>query len=257
MPAASKYTLKPTLCKKFSGIIWRIETDVAHDQIAIETRYPNSKDVFFSVLNFKTGELFLDEIRTENDWWWNMDRLHQNTLLLHGYVSSNSPEHKGICAIDVTNGSTRWQNFSLALEGTSREGLIVYNPSMQPKKLQLVSLESGVVIKDSATGYTPLSRDIIFPGFFSDPALLPSFIPKNIASPVSYIKYNDKECWSFHTEKQGLYTEWLMISKEGEVVLSDILSSGIQKMNPEAFFIEKNHLFCIRSDQREIVSYLL
>jgi hypothetical protein len=257
MSAASKDTLKPTLCKKFKGIVWRIETDETNSHIALETRDPDSKAVNFSVLNYKTGESLLNEIRTENDGWWNMDRIQQNTLFLHGYLSENTPEHKGICAIDVWTGDIRWQNFQLALEDISEEGLIAYNPSLQPRKYQLISPFDGTTIQATISNYSALPREIIFPEIVTDTTLIPAYLPKNIVGPINYIKINGKECWSYHTESQGSFSQELLILQDGEVILSDILASGIQKLNPEAFFIQQNCLFCIRGNNKEIVTYLL
>jgi hypothetical protein len=256
MSGANKYTLKPTLSEKFEGIIWKIETDEVNQQIAIETRLPETKIVQFSVFNYRTGYRYLKEITTENNWWWNMDRIHQNKLFLHGYISENTPEHKGISAIEIESGEIKWQNFQLALEDISEEGLVVFNASLQPKKLQIASLESGQIIKSSASEYVPVSRTITFPDIISL-TTIPYFLPSNIVGPVHHITHSGKNLWSFHTNNKQLFSQHLVISENGIVLLSDILASDIQKLNPEAFFIQRNQLFYIRDRNREIVSYLL
>jgi len=256
MSASDKYTLKPILTEKFAGIIWKIETDEARKQIAVESRDAGSRLVTFSVFDYQTGQVLLKELRTESDWWWSLDRLHDNMLFLHGYLTDNSPEHKGISAIDVHTGTVKWQNFQLALENISAEGLIVYNPMLQPRKLQLASPQTGE-IKNSIDIFEPLPRDLVFPDIISDKALLPNFLPENTAGPVSYLKYQDKEIWSFHTVNQQHYSQHLLISQNNTIILQDILAAGIQKLNPEAFFLQKNCLFYIRGNYQEIVSYLL
>src|SRR5690606_24673232 len=211
MPVPAKYTLKPVLTEKFEGIIWKIETDAIQHQIAVETRDAGSRGVNVWVSNYRTGEVLLKEIRTESDWWWSLDRLQGGTLLLHGYLSDNSPEHKGISAIDVQTGEVKWQNFQLTLENIAEEGLIVYNPLLQPRKLQLASLQSGEIIKNHIDTYTPLSRDLTFPDIIPDKALHPRFMPENTTGPVSYLKYQEKEIWSFHTVDQQHYSQQLLV----------------------------------------------
>src|SRR5690606_11169518 len=129
---------------------------------AVESRDAGSRQTAFSVFNYQTGKVLLKEIRTESDWWWSLDRLHDDILFLHGYLSDNSPEHKGISAVDVYTGSIKWQNFQLTLENISDEGLIVYNPMLQPRKLQLASPQTGKIFHSIDT-FNPLPRELVFP----------------------------------------------------------------------------------------------
>lgn len=54
-----------------------------------------------------------------------------------------------------------------------------------------------------------------------------------------------------------VFIQKLVITENKEVILSNNFATGIQKLNPEAFFIHKSHLFCIRDNNYEIVSYSL
>ena len=186
-----------------------------------------------------------------------MDRIHQNRLFLHGYLSENTPEHNGICAIDVETGKTSWENFQLTLEDISDEGLVVYNPLLQPRKFSVISPTDGVHLRSGVSEYKSVERNITYPELVSDLALFPSYLPKNIAGPVSHLKYYNTDIWSYHTEDQGFFSQEILILKEEEIVLHDILTSGIQKLNPESFFIVQNHLFYLKGGYREIVTYLL
>src|SRR5690606_3536624 len=150
MSSAAKYTLKPILTEKFGGIIWKVEMDDTVRQIAVESRDAGSRVVSFSVFNYQTGATLLQELRTESNWGWSLDRLFQDTLFLHGYISDTSPEHKGICAIDVHTGAVKWQNFPLTLENITAEGLTVYNPLLQPRRLQIVSPHTGSIINSAS-----------------------------------------------------------------------------------------------------------
>ncbi|WP_423149630.1 DUF4905 domain-containing protein [Rubrolithibacter danxiaensis] len=246
-----------TLAEKFNGIIWKIETDASSSHIAIETRDAASKAVHFSAFNYATGKTLIREVTTEHGFWWSLDRIYNNTVFLHGYMSESSPEHKGIIALDIHTGAIKWQVFHLSLHDISEEGLIAYNPLLQLKKLQLLDFETGEYINSPDKHYLPVTRNIVFPDIVNGTSPLPAFIPENIAGPLFYTKISEKECWSFHMQEGGSFSQVLLISSGAEILQEDILASGIQKLNPEAFFIQPDYLFAVKGSNHEIVCYLL
>ncbi len=176
---------------------------------------------------------------------------------MHGYKNESSPEHSGIITWDAKTGETKWQRFNYALDTVSSRGLIVYNPSVQPLRPELISPETGETIQVLVTETAPLQRDIIFPEIYSKTLSLPDFIPPNAVEPFLHLKYDDKNCWAFHEKTEQGFTQKLIITQNDEIILTDNLAAGIQKLNPEAFFMQKSYLFCIRNNNYEITSYLL
>ncbi|HCN83600.1 MAG TPA: hypothetical protein DIT07_08255 [Sphingobacteriaceae bacterium] len=248
--------LKPGLSEKFNSIIWKIEIDEGQELIAIETRDKNAHSAAFSSFNYVTGKCYLKEQNTENSWWWGLDRAYNGLLYLHGYKSESSPEHSGIIAWDAKTGKIKWQRFNYALDNISDQGLIVYNPSIQSAKPELISPETGT-IKEIIAENALIQRHILFPEAYNNLLPLPDFIPSNAVEPFLYLDYHGKKCWSFHVKTEDGFTQKLIIAENDEIILSDNLATGIQKLNPEAFFMQKSYLFCIRNNNYEITSYLL
>lgn len=249
--------LKPSLSEKFSSIIWKIEIDVDQELLVVETRDKNAHSAAFSSFNYATGECYLKEQSTENSWWWGLDRAYKGLIYLHGYKNENSPEHRGIIAWDAKTGETKWQRFNYALGTVSRQGLIVYNPSVQPLRPELISPETGETMKEQMAETDPLQRDILFPEIYDKLLPLPDFIPANAVEPFLHLDYIDKSCWAFHVKTEKGFTQKLLITQNNEIILTDNLAIDIPKLNPEAFFMQKSYLFCIRNNNYEIASYLL
>lgn len=251
-----KYTLKPSLSETFKGIIWKVETDDDAPIVAIETRNIADRQASYSAFNYQTGECLFKEISVEDSWSWGIDRVHKGLVFLHSYVHESNPEHKGIIALH-TQGDIAWQHFNKTLYDVCDAGLVVYNPKIQPKNLELIAPENGEFLKTLSKPYIPVSKDILVPDVIEDTSRFQQLIPETITGPVFYKQIGEKDIFVYHVKNGELFNQQLAVYQGGKQILKDILAAGIQKLNPAAFFIEQMHLFCIRNNKQEFVSYLV
>jgi|GEM_PF-651977 len=257
MSSTTKYTLKPALQANFKGIIWKVETDPGNCIIAIETRDPKNRTASYSAFNFETGATLFKDVTVQDSWHWGLDRACHNFVYLHSYINEKTPEHKAIIALD-TSGNIAWQIYNRTLDSAIADGLVVYNPAVQQKHYELLNPASGITEKSNINNFVPLGRNIYFPEITSDPYLLRRIEDMGIlVGPVSYLIHNSKECVSFHAAKNSILSQYLLILSKGNVIHEEILEHNIQKLNPEPFYIEQDHLFCIRNNKAEIVAYLV
>ena len=256
MLSDNKYTIKPALTEKFSGIIWKIEIDNLRPLIAVETRNRETRTSSISVLNFETGETAFKELSVIDSWSWNLDRLHNGVTYLHSYLSKEAPVHKGIIALNL-EGNINWQAHNKTLHDISDKGLIAYDPRMQPRWLELLEEGSGKLIQSNINDYNPIARDIQVPNFISDKKVISLNLPGNIFGEVAFYHFNNKDVISYHTLNGDTYTQHLLVTEGDKIFLNENLEIGILKLNPEAFFISRSNLFCVRGEKREIVSYLV
>jgi hypothetical protein len=249
-------SLIQTLAATFKGIIWRVETDDKLPIIAIESRDISNRNTSFSAFNYQTGECLFKEISVPDSWFWSLDRISNATVLLHSFVNEGSPEHKGIVAIDSA-GEIIWQHYNKTLYDVAENGLVIYDPKIQQRRLDLIELGKGSTLANGIVNYNPVIRNIYVPDIKETSFISQSTLPQNLAGPLYSLTINNKEILAYHTQMENLYTQQLNVLENGEMVHQDYLAVNIQKMNPEAFFIERNHLFYIRADKQQIVSYLV
>ncbi|WP_207420547.1 DUF4905 domain-containing protein [Desertivirga brevis] len=255
MLSGSKY-IKPSLNEKFKGIIWKIEIDDKFPVVAIESRHAETHTASFSAFNFATGECLFREITVEDSWKWSLDRVSNGRIFIHSYLAEETPEHQGIIAF-THKGTIAWQQHNKALQDIAEEGLIVTDSKIQGKWIEILDPENGATIKSFAADYKPVLRDIIVPTFIYDRMLVPISLPDNTVGEIAFKEHNNKMIACYHTANENTFTQTLRIAGPQEVLLEDNLALNILKRNPEAFFISHNHLFCIRDEKREIVSYLV
>lgn len=256
MHSDDKYTLKPFLKEKFKGIIWKVVLDEEGPIVAIETRDAENHISQYSAFNFQTGECLFKEQSVEGSWLWSLDKVHRGLVFLHSYITEQSPEHKGIIALNQ-NGTIEWQHYNKTLYVVSMEGLVTYDPRLQPRRLELLKPEDGTLMGSNIQEYTSYEQEIVLPDIIHHQAGLPSFLPANIEGPVWGLSINNKNCYAYHLKTGDSLTQQLIISQDDTILIQDNLEQNIQKLNPEAFFISRHTLFCIRDEKREIVSYLV
>jgi hypothetical protein len=256
MSDSNNADLQPILSEKFQGIIWKIETDHAEPLIAIETRDIGNRTTAFSAYNSQTGHCLFKEMTIEESWFWSLDRVSDGVVFLHSYVHESNPQHKGIIAIS-NSGKIAWQQFNKALHEVTTQGIVVYNPNIQPKAFELLNAIDGSMISPKVENINPVSRNIITPSLLVDDSLIKHLLPPNTYGPISHCSYNDQKILAYHTQNGTLYDQILCIYKDSNLHLEVKLASDIQKLNPEAFFIEGGRLFCIRNNKQELVSYLV
>ncbi len=248
----NKNTLQPSLSEKFSGLIWKLKV---HERglIAIETRNAESRQVAFSAFDFITGETKFKEKTYDEGWNLSLAFAGQQNIVLNGYEHAQTPESKGILSVSSQDGSIIWQQFNVSLNDVQNAGMQVYDSRIQPRRYYWIDHNSAAVIPAPGSDVNPA---IFFPEI-DNKFIIPAIISHGVlAGELSVLHHSDKVIVSFHEVNADQMQQRLVVYQGDKILLDDILISGIQKLQPEAFFIQQNHLFCIRSKE-EIVAYLV
>jgi len=241
-------SIRPYINERFDGVIWRMEIDELSETLCVEVRNNEEKKVHFASLDLSNGETFFNSLATPERWLTGIETVYNGVLLLHFYQSETGPTHKGLLAIDAVTGKTLWSNFSWAFDHLTINGPAVYDTKIQPRKLFLIDVKTGATIR----GYEPSvdlesKNSVALPEIktsdFSDLNQLSTLVAGNM---IHYLEYNNLRIVSLHALNEGQLTQLLYVMKDDNVIYEDLLNSGIQKIQPEAFIIHKNHLIYIK-----------
>lgn len=247
--------LSPIFSEKFEGIIWKIEVNEKYDLIAIESRTLESKKTSFTVINYKTGEIYLKEKIFQELWNLNLAYIAEKNLIITAYGQPGSPESKGIISVNIKDSEVLWEHYNLSLYKATDEGLQVYDPRINPRRLSWISHIKGENIEESDK--IEHSNETLIHPEFKNQFVIPDFILiEEIVGDLSVLCVRDLKIISFHEKIQNNIQQRLVVYQEDTILLDEILIMDIQKLQPESFFMQKNHLFYIRN-KNEIVSYLV
>ena len=236
--------------------IWRMEIDEISNIIFLEVRSSEDKKVTFTSIDLGDGTINFTELRMPERWLTGIEAAYNGVLLTHNYQSEKGPVHKGLIGIDGVSGQTLWSNYTLAFDLLSINGPVVYNAQIQPKKLLLADIKTGSTLR----AYQPLI-DTQLDNHIVSAQLLPASFLKHITFPaepygntVHYMEHNNYRIVSLHTFLDEQLEQHLYIyNAEDVIVYHDLLQTHIQKLQPEAFVLNKNKLIYLKNRSELIV----
>jgi hypothetical protein len=245
---------QPLFSHQFDGTIWRMEIDELTDTLVAEIRNEADKQVSFASLSLTTGQLYFKGFTTDERWLTGVEAVYHGVALLHYYKHESGPEHKGIIAINATTAESMWSNYSNAFDHLSINGPVVYNTSLQPKKLLLADIGTGQALRNYDAQDKPLANNIVVPVSTSASQFAPGALPgEPFGNIVHYLNHNNYRIVSLHALKNGVLQQHIYIMDGTEVLYTDLLNDGIQKLQPEAFVLHKNALVYIKNRTEIIV----
>jgi outer membrane protein assembly factor BamB len=239
--------LIPHVTHQFNGIIWRMEIDPGSNTLFAEIRNEQDKLVSFASVNLASGKINFTDLTIDERWLTGIEAGLNGVLLLHHYQSAGSPTHKSIIAIDAATGQIIWSNYNITFSHMSVNGPVVFDARMQPRKLFTIDIKTSATLHN----YSPsidldVDTAIVLPDMVSadEAGELPERPFGNI---VHNLYANGYRIVSLHALKNDALSQSLYILEDGAVVYTDLLNTGIQKLQPEAFVLHNNHLVYLKN----------
>jgi hypothetical protein len=242
-------TMLPNINEQFNGAIWRMEIDELTETIFVEVRNSEEKKVYFGAVNLSNGKTLFKDLATAERWLTGIEAAYDGVLLLHLYQSETGPTHKGLLAIEATTAKPLWSNYTCSFGHLSVNGPVLYDARIQPRKLFLADIKTGATTRIyEPSVYKDLKNNIILPELKTPEFLSPGPVPLHaFGNKIHYLEYNNFRIVSLHALKGGQLTQSLYIMDGVNKIYEDLLNEEIQKIQPEAFILHKNHLIYIKN----------
>ena len=247
--------LKQVFSEKFKGLIWKIRIHEENGYIAIESRQLESRNVSFTVLDIQTGKIFFKERSYLEPMNLNLEYAAQENLILTVNEHAENPESKGLISINVLTGDILWERYNFSFNQADSLGLQVYDPKIYPRKyLWINHLNAENSIKQENSPIR--TSDLLFPDLFES-YVLPDFIKHGlIIGQISVLHKDGLSLVSFHQKTENNMQQRLVVYQDDRIFIDDIIIDGIEKLQPESFFIANNRLLYVQN-KNEIVSYFV
>lgn len=247
--------LSPILQKEFKGTIWRMDIDEATSTLALEIRNEADRTTSFAAIHLPKAHINFEGYTTDERWLTGMETAHNGILLLHFFQTENSPVHKGVVAISLTNANSLWSNYALAYDHLSINGPVLFNTQMLPKKLYIHDIETGKALSAyNSIIDTELIKNIRVPQYLTPQQLPADLLPVEPAGGlIHYMEHNSYRIVSLHTRNSGGLQQVLYVLNNEGICYEEILMNDIQKLQPEAFVLHKNWLICLKNKTELLV----
>lgn len=272
----SKDKLKPFFRFRQNGNIWRIYFN-SSNVIAGETRDIGLKQAFIFTYNIEEKKVYLKNFRLEDNWWFAIDTLTDNALIVSNFRKPEMPVHQGFKVLDIQTGKVIWENRELEFFFADNVNVFAIKHLFESKIVYRLNMNDGS-IDDEYKGDEIYSVEIlksendakIYNGLINtevmdlnDPLLSANYSNTfsklrllKIEGEIEYINTDKYLILNHHSVRgfdmkdisQKLLTNTLEIHKSGtgEIEFTDVLNQETSSYVPDSFFIRNNYLFYIK-----------
>jgi len=257
--------------------IWRIIlTDL--EQVVIEERDVDKKEVYFSCIDRVTGEFFWkNKTFLDEKFWIGIEGTASNYLILHRFEKPDMPNHKKIIAVDLNSGEILWINDDLTFYDLDENYVYGFIPRFENNEFFKLAIENGEIVgnlgnDEEARPFLNSIREKDYSRYsFTqnlNSALNNDSVSKLVNQFVSnsfytnFCEYIDRSNYLIFNvydkiDPKSLINRLIVIDKiEGKPVLIETLNQATPAPIPDSFFMYDNDLYFIK-DKIELIAYRL
>jgi hypothetical protein len=239
--------------------IWRIIP--AGENLIIEERNPESREVFFSCIRIENGSLIFRDYQTEEKFWIGVEAVHNNVIFFHKFAKPDMPGHKEIIAVDLYTQQTLWSTSEYSFLFVYEDKIYSFVNLFEGRKYFVLDYMTGEVLQslnDDEIDINELRyksydneffKDSAFPELCSLDDSLTRIIAERKNKPpagrIECIRHKDYVFAAWHIESDTYLENIFSIVEINteKVIFEEILNRKTTKFIPENFFIKGNKLF--------------
>ena len=275
-------TLTPAWTFSADGVIWRL-VFAPGGRLIGESRDREKKAASFFCLDLIAGKPLWKNLALDEPWWIGIESVHNSTLLLHGFVSPDMPEHRGIQAFDVGTGQRLWEDETLTYWFGGAERLFAYRDFFDKRVGYEIEIRSGSIIAthDSTMDELNKIRQEIAGSAFVPEVTIPEPLDDEadpivmgcvnhatkgmeVVGGIEYAKSGGFMIFDFNVRSEGRGAEPSSLENILAVyelpgrkrIFFEVTARGLKSRVPDVFFICNETLFFVK-DQRTLTAIRL
>lgn len=255
--------------------IWRIIiTDL--EQIVIEERDIEKKEVFFSCLDRVTGKFYWrDKKFLDEKFWIGIEGSRSKYLVLHQFEKPDMPNHKKIINVDLISGEVIWVNDNLTFYDMDENFIYGYAQKFDEREYFQLSIEDGSIKnslgneEQSKFYLNSISEKDYSRYLFTETIGQFHQRPKELITKIigdnsfinfcEFIEHRNYFIFNYYDKiAPHSLTNRLVIfdNHQGKTVLTETLNLSTPAPVPDSFFVFDDDLYFIKN-KTELVAYRL
>jgi hypothetical protein len=256
--------------------IWRILlTDFR--QFVIETRDPDSREVFFNCIDIETGNTIFKDYQFDEKSWIGIETIYKDVVFFHKYAQPSLPGHKEIICFDIAAQQVLWRSDSLTFQFVSNDQVIAAASTYSGWHFYALNYKTGEVITDYGENASQIqqmrnsaddekdysrykfpekiTKDLI-KHLDGDTAIKDIILNLDIIEDVEYTSYEDLFLMNYHHRETGnfLRNKFAAVDlTKNKVIFEEVLNNNAKGYAPDCFFIYENILILLQEKDRIII----
>jgi hypothetical protein len=275
--------LNPEFTFSQKGNIWRMYFNNS-GITAGETRDLYSKQAYLYSINYKSKKVYLKEFQLTEKWWFSIEGITDNHIIISHFVKPDTPEPVGIHVLDILTGKEIWRNDELIFLFASNEFVFGYKQLFESKIFYKLNAGTGEIMEEFREDVQIINilgeksdyeekqyEDYSYPELFTpgdEENLIKNYFSDDIKSlklegPLEYLQFNNFLIFNYHEktgidlkniEKQILSNVLKIIDlRKNKNIFNVTLNKETSSYVPDSFFVKDGYLFFIR-EKKELTS---
>jgi hypothetical protein len=260
--------LKETLPLRFSvhfkGTLWNTVALTSENLLFLELRDEAKRSVKFSALRYDQGAFVWQDREIVEKWWIGLLAASGNTLLLQRF-NPETPESRGLVAVDARTGDVLWTRDEFVMEHTGMGWVSGFSGSGRDQLT--FDLASGEVLHKKPDAESdedkisipvrPFRYETGTPYYNTVHQFLTTRFNHSPEGSVEYLEFGGKVVISYHVRMpDGLTNHLLVLRESGAVLLHTRIAGALKGLGTDTFFVLAGCLFFVRNGD-EFLSYQL
>jgi hypothetical protein len=248
----------------FEAVVWNTLAVPQRELLIFEIRNETNREVAFSAYHYPSRSFLWENLRLQEPWWVSLLGATQKVMLLQTYDDVQNPERKSLLAIDIEGQKLLWEqkHFSLSsFTATTAKGRL----GEEEQDSTTIDLATGELLsKESATDFEDneifnLHRPFQYLEGNSYFETIKKFLHQNFnlsaVIGTEYLELAGLIVISYYvTEDSGLANYLLVMTEDGEELLTEKLGERLKGLGVETFFALSGYLFFVKN-KHEFLSY--
>lgn len=256
--------------------IWRI-LPTETGKLIIEERDTDTKEVFFSCMDIRSGKKIFNKQMIEEKFWIGIEKIYDDIIFFHKFRKPDMPGHLGIIAFDISSNNILWKNDNNVFLLIYNDELYCYKEKFEAKQYFKLNYKTGELLEDLGDNTIEINiikekaldeenyKDYHFTKQFNFEQennervknILVKLKDENLISgKIDYILLNGLIFCSFHvidnsgSEMKNIFR--VVDIDAGKVIFEVELNTGVKNYVPDSFFIKDDLLFLIKNKSKLI-----
>lgn len=256
--------------------IWRILlTDF--NQLVIETRDSETREVFFNCVDIETGKPVFKDFQFEEKSWIGIEAVYKDVIIFHKYIQPDLPGHKEIICFDTASQKILWSEDKLTFLFLYNDQVISSVNTFDGWHFYALDYKSGQIVADYGENALQINqmrnasdeeKDFSlykFPDKMAkdlirkiegDTKIKDLILNLDIVGDVEYTSHNDLFLMNYHHRDIGNITrnKFAAIDLErNKVIFEEVLNSEVKAFVPDCFFVYRNFLILLKEKDQIII----
>ena len=254
--------------------IWRLLISDT-DNLVIETRNTEAKEVFFQCINLVSGKVLFKNFQFDEKFWIGIETIKNDKIFFHKFAKPNMPEHKKIICYDILQQKVLWQNDKLTFLSYYENNIYAFMKKFEGQDIFILDSNTGEVIEELGNDFKKVNEilkevnveedysNYKYPEKYTgeENQTIMSVIEnevknKDITSIVEFLVCEEFLCFNFYIKSSSNLLDNMFVVyniNKKKKVLSDIINKNLNSFSPDSFFCYKNFLILLKNKSELIV----